>query len=514
MQSNIKTAAFGENNSHLRLLVAIASFGKKNLEFLERIIGTYQKLPMNVDVVVFSDRPKKIGQGVEVIVGLPSRNSWSLPFAHKAYFAQNADRYDVYIYTEDDIEVTEKNIQAFLRLTPELRPDEIAGYLRYELGPSGAMSLPDVHKAFHWKPESVKQRGVHTIAEFTNEHAGFYILTQAQLKQAIASGGFLIKPCDGRYGMLETAATDPYTSCGFRKVICISALEDFLIHHLPNRYAGQLGLSFSSFKEQVQTLVDISKNAHPVDSLCGTESKLLHGRWSKNYYEKPCNEVLEMVPRDSQTILSIGCGWGATESCLKQRGVKITVLPLDSVMGATGSRLGFEVIYGTMEECFSRLGERNFDCVLITNLLHLQPNPWQILDQCCRFAGQRGTIVISGPNFRSLQILTKRALNMSEYRKLSDFAQGGIQPLSAKAIARRLACAGWNVVAMRLFNHTSPQNMVYLRRWLGYFVAESWVFSARQSHLLGQNGSDNDSMGVVSNRQAQSQPAEILPPHI
>jgi hypothetical protein len=134
-----------------------------------------------------------------------------------------------------------------------------------------------------------------------------------------------------------------------------------------------------------------------------------------------------------------------------------------------------------MEECFNRLGERNFDCVLITDLLHLLPNPWQVLDQCCRFAGEAGTLVISGPNFRSLRILSKRVMNTGDYRKLSSFAQSGVQTLTAGAITRHLASAGWDVVAMRSFNRTPPRKMVSLRRRLGRLVAENWVLSARRS---------------------------------
>ncbi len=470
-------------NHTIRLLVAIASFGEKNLGFLKRIIRNYQDLPMVVEVVVFSDQPKELGNNVKVVVGLPTENPWSLPFAHKNYFARNIDRYDLFIYSEDDMEVTEKNIRAFLRITPELKPEEIAGFLRYELDQSGNCSLPEVHWTSHWKPESVGRRGGHTIAEFSNEHAAFYLLTRNQLRRAIASGGFLREPCEGRYDMLCTVATDPYTNCGLRKVICVSALEDFLIHHLPNRYAGQLGIPLASVKEQLQTLVEIGTGTHPISNLCETESRLQHGKWSKSYYEKPCREVLDMVPGEARTILSVGCGSGATEGALKQRGAQLTVFPLDSVMGAASARLGLEVIYGTMEECFNRLGKRDFDCVIITELLHLSPHPWQVLEQCRRFVGKTGTLVISGPNFQSLRILGKRALNIGDYRKLSSFDQSGVQTLGASATIRQLTNAGWEVVATRSFNRTPPRRLAGLQRRLGRLTAENWALSARRSRL-------------------------------
>jgi len=178
----------------LRLLLAIACYGEKNLELLKRVIHGYQHMAMDVDVVVVSDAPKALDPSVRVVVGLPSKNPWSLPFAHKKVLADGVDRYDLFVYSEDDMEVTEANIQAFLRATAELAPAEIAGFLRYEVNESGTRSLPDAHGGYHWRPESVKRRGSYTIAEFTNEHAGFYILTQTQLKKAIQSGGFLRAP--------------------------------------------------------------------------------------------------------------------------------------------------------------------------------------------------------------------------------------------------------------------------------------------------------------------------------
>jgi 2-polyprenyl-3-methyl-5-hydroxy-6-metoxy-1,4-benzoquinol methylase len=464
---------------------------------------------MDVDVVVLSEAPKDLGPKVKVMVGLPSENPWSLPFVHKPLFAQSVDAYDLFIYSEDDMEVTEKNIHAFLHVTPELEPDEIAGFLRYELDESGSYSLPEVHGPFHWKPESVRRRGNHTIAEFSNEHAAFYLLTRNQLRRAIVSGGFLRAPYEGRYDMLCCAATDPYTQCGMRKVICVSSLEDFLIHHLPNRYAGQLGITLSAFKEQVQTLTEISKTIHPISNLCETESRLQRAKWSKSYYEKPCSEVLKMVPRKARTILSIGCGSGATEDNLKQRGAKITVFPLDSVIGAASARLGLEVIYGSMEECFNQIGERSFDCILITDLLHLLPNPWQVIDQCCRSIGPAGTLVIGGPNFLSLRILGKRALNIGDYRKLSSFAQSGVRTLTAGAITRHLARAGWNAVATRSFDQNPPRKMVNLRRRLGRLFADGWVLSARRSRLVEKPGL-TDTPTPSLHRQVRSQSPEIL----
>lgn len=464
----------------LRLLVVIASFGDKNLDYLKGIIHAYQSMDMDVDVVVVSNAPKELGSTVKVIVGLPSSNPWSLPFAHKPIFAQNADHYDLFIYSEDDMAVTEENIHAFIRVTPYLELDEIAGYLRYEINAAGTWWMPDAHGVFHWKPDSVRCRGPHTIAEFTNEHAAFYLLTQAQLKRAIVSGGFLRGPCEGRYDMLCTAATDPYTNCGFRKVICISSFEDFLIHHLSNRYVGQMGLSLSSIKEQVETLVKICNNDHPASSLCELESKLLHGRWSKFYDEQPLSAVVEMVPPEAKTILSVGSGLGATEMQLKQRGAQVTALPLDSVAGAAVARQGVEVIYGTLGECLDQLGARQFDCVLTPHLLHLQPDPGKVVNAFCRLIGAGGTLVASGPNFHSLRICAKRILGKEDFRKLGNFAESGIHLEVLRETVQSAKRVGLNPVICHYFNRELSRKASIFQRYGGRFTGDSWVLQARR----------------------------------
>ena len=464
----------------LRLLVAIASYGEKNVTFLNQIIARYQRMAMKVDVVVLSEAPKDLGPAVKVLVGLPSKNPWSLPFAHKKIFAQNVDKYDLFAYSEDDIEITEANLNAFLRVTAELNKNEIAGFQLYEVDESGRVTLPGVHGPFHWKPDSVRQRGAYVFAEFSNEHSASYVLTQAQLKRAIASGGFLREPYEGRYDMLCTAGTDPYTSCGFRKVLCISEIESFLLHHLPDRYAGKLGLSMEMFKEQIQILQRIQRGLHPATTLCETQSQMPRLRWSKSHYEAPCEEVLSMVPAGAKRILSVGCGWGAAEVRLQRHGAAITAVPLESVTAGVVARRGLEVVCGTLAQCLAQLGARTFDCILITNLLHLQPDPGRFLDQWSKFVGKSGTLVVSGPNFNHISDLIKRIVGINGYRKLHRFHQSGVSMCGPGTVARHLTNSGFNVTRMRWFDHAVlGRQLPRTQMSLGGITAKYWVLRAR-----------------------------------
>ncbi len=352
------------HDTRLRVLVAIASFGNRNIECLRRIISNYFSMRFALDVVVVSEAPKELDRRVNVVVGLPSSNPWSLPFAHKRVFLERMDQYDLFIYSEDDMEVSEDGILAFRTLSSQLRDDEIAGYLRYEVDEVGNRFLPDFHGSFRWKVSSVRRRGEHIIAEFSNEHSAFYVLNRQQLRQAIKSGGFLREPYEGRYDMLCTAATDPYTSCGFKKVLNVSSINSCLVHHVTNRYAGRTGLAFDDFEDQLSTLRAIAEGGHPAHEDVFDVGE--QGRESSvDHYSPPWEDLQELLPEDTSTILTLGCGSGKMERALVNGGFRVTSIPVDSVMAASAAKEGVEIVHANrVGEAWLQLAGRRFDAII------------------------------------------------------------------------------------------------------------------------------------------------------
>ncbi|WP_204310240.1 hypothetical protein, partial [Enterobacter cloacae] len=76
--------------------------------------------------------------------------------------------------------------------------------------------------------------------------------------------------------------------CGFTKLIPVSHIEDFTVHHLSNKYIDRLGLTGSEMHKQIETLLHIAHDDTPPDSLIDTETKLWRSAFSKDYYE-PAN---------------------------------------------------------------------------------------------------------------------------------------------------------------------------------------------------------------------------------
>ncbi len=173
----------------MKALVTIANYGTGNDKYLARVLDEYRRMEMNVHIVVTSNVPKDLGKDVEVIVGLPTKNPRSLPFAHKQIFADRKNNYDLFIYVEDDILISQRNIDSFLSVTEILPPTEYAGLFRTETDSAGKVYFPDVHRQYHWDAGSVCRRGGRTFAFFTNEHSGCYVLTRDQLGPGYCFGG-------------------------------------------------------------------------------------------------------------------------------------------------------------------------------------------------------------------------------------------------------------------------------------------------------------------------------------
>ncbi len=101
----------------MNLLIAITNYGTKNDGYLRTILSQYLALPYNVKIVVYTNTPKDWGDQVDVIVAEPpGADPRSFPFLARRLFIENVDEYDLFIYSEDDINITADHITAFLNL--------------------------------------------------------------------------------------------------------------------------------------------------------------------------------------------------------------------------------------------------------------------------------------------------------------------------------------------------------------------------------------------------------------
>jgi 2-polyprenyl-3-methyl-5-hydroxy-6-metoxy-1,4-benzoquinol methylase len=232
--------------------------------------------------------------------------------------------------------------------------------------------------------------------------------------------------------------------------------------------------------DQIQSLMNIADGLHPASTLVPFESKLLHRRWAKNFYEKPCHRLLALVPTEAKRILSVGCGSGDTEVALKNRGAEVTALPLDSVIGVAAEKRGIELVYGTFDQCLNNMGSRTFDCVLISDLLHLLPEPAQVLKRSQQLVGNNGTIVVSGPNFEFYKIVIKRVIGLDGLGRLKDFDRSGIKVCGPSTLRRLLERSVFRIESVRWFNSFAGSNGSSHASALDRWTRRNWGIVVRR----------------------------------
>jgi hypothetical protein len=222
-----------------RLLIAIANYGDSQLHYLKKMLLTFQTYTYQTEIVIdttvdLSDLIADINLPITQRFFKPAVGQ-ALPFKHRKYFAEHLSQHDYFLYTENDLDIPQQAIDFIVQQTDHLQKDEIIGLYRYEID-QGVYYLTDhdiktpLSNFAAWT-----EHGQSFFAPFVT-HSGCYFLNQAQLRHAIASGGYLTNPHTGPYGMLEQGASDIYTQCGFKQKFLPLPIDPVLIHHMPDKY--------------------------------------------------------------------------------------------------------------------------------------------------------------------------------------------------------------------------------------------------------------------------------------
>ncbi|WP_420393949.1 class I SAM-dependent methyltransferase [Acuticoccus sp.] len=407
-----------------RILVAIANYGTGNLAHVQRLIDTYRAFTMPVTIVVLSNVPKDFGPDVEVRVGLPSANPWSLPFSHRPLFVERQDDYDLFIYSEDDTEVLEAHVRTFLDATAVLPPHLVAGFLRYEVAPDGRAFYSTMHAAYHWDPTSITKVGDAVYAHYTNDHAACYMLTRDQLRRCIQSGGYTTTPHEGRYDMLVSAATDPYTRCGLRKVIGICDIDAFCLHHLADKYLGRIGIEREEVDAQVARLLQLAVGADVTPGWIEPRTTFDTIRFDKNYSEPVREELLALAPAPPSSILSVGCERGLNEARLVAAGHAVSAIPLDPVIATAAERRGVRMLPADLDAALREAAASDgYHAVLVNNVLSYLADPVGLLYRLRPLVRQEGSIIVSFDNAGSVGFV-RRFLRVAKRGDLGRVRRG------------------------------------------------------------------------------------------
>jgi SAM-dependent methyltransferase len=136
--------------------------------------------------------------------------------------------------------------------------------------------------------------------------------------------------------------------------------------------------------------------------------------------------VVSLVPKKARTVLSIGCGSGATESRLVERGLRVVGIALDTVICTSAAPKGVDIVLGDAATARAALGAERFDCVLYQNVIHLFPDPIEALALFTEVMSPDGVALIQTPNMLQYRAIWRYFRSIKHVRDIKDYKATGL----------------------------------------------------------------------------------------
>lgn len=248
----------------MKALVCISNFGLGQLDLLAQVVSAYAGLREYQNSVVLHTtvRVDNLDHPQLTQVLCDSSLQRDLAFQHRKLMIEAQDEYDLFIYSENDILMTEANLVAFCEESTSLSPNYVIGFLRFEQIHANDSKLesylPDAHPTQPVLERKIILNG-RRYFQPANRHQGCFILTREQLKKAIQTGRFA-RFIPGFELNLEAAASNVYFSMGLTKVIPYDRMDDLLLHHLSDKYVNLTDEPWASV--QPHTVLSLKRFIH------------------------------------------------------------------------------------------------------------------------------------------------------------------------------------------------------------------------------------------------------------
>ena len=245
----------------MKVLAVLVNYGDEQLQYLEEVVRELKDFDRyRVHVILHSNIPVS-SQYIDEVKIFDLEDFQLLPMTCRATIWENRNKYDLFIYGENDHLFLQHHLDKHLLYTSILPKNRIPGLIQYEEDETGKY-YPGYHGDFEWDFNSVEVYSDKVFAHFNNLHQATFILTKSQLKRIGKRINFTqlvdehtlwkrgVRKLKNKLGLKTERPdmysvkckvnTDIYRYAGYRKLICISEFDDNLIHHLPNLYIDGL----------------------------------------------------------------------------------------------------------------------------------------------------------------------------------------------------------------------------------------------------------------------------------
>lgn len=221
----------------MRLLVCIAyHHTPERMQYLKSVLMNFiEHYKLHIDIIIDTNEGSEAISPVPnigIIVHTHLEHPFHLTSMHRQHIKNNIDRYDYFMYVEDDILVPYESFLNYIENFAILWPKYVPGFVRIEEA-DGQQYVSDVVK-----PQELiiinKGGKQFTHLKYPGDYHGFWIMPEKELKESMTAD--FTKLSDGR----EFNAM--YPSWGLQKPALVeidngAVSTKCYSYHLPNNYA-------------------------------------------------------------------------------------------------------------------------------------------------------------------------------------------------------------------------------------------------------------------------------------
>lgn len=231
------------------LLICIAfHYVPERVKYLIQVINYIQAFyEVSFDIIVDTNIDKgHIAPGIKFVIHSGLEHPFHLTSCHRQHMKDNINKYDNFMYIEDDILVPYENYLNYIENFKLLYPEFVPSFIRIE-EKNGEEYVSDVlerRELYYTIAMGFSEKQFAALI-FPQDYHGFWVMPQKELKESINEN--FLKVSDGRefnamwvgWGLGKTALVEIENGQVSKK--CYS-------YHLPNNYALAEGIKNGKIK--------------------------------------------------------------------------------------------------------------------------------------------------------------------------------------------------------------------------------------------------------------------------
>ena len=242
----------------------IGAYGANHLPILKANLGALTaSSKYEFDTVVMATEPLDI-PGVRFAYFGSGLKTWFLWKHQDVLKESDLTAYDLIIFTEDDIWLTEDNLDYFREYADLFAGTEyLPGFLRYEVWTAGTYLVDMTLKSWdRGEPADIRNRRCWTTHSrnrmFPNVHQGVLMLDKERVRHLLDNGLLFVQPeqyevegVDAPLGPQESATIWPW-KLYYRKAWALDELDRLLIEHCDTYRGYPVGVPLDEFRAHIQ----------------------------------------------------------------------------------------------------------------------------------------------------------------------------------------------------------------------------------------------------------------------